>query len=87
MTSLAARLAASPWRRFWSWIAALLLVWVAGALAAGALAARLPAHPAVAAALAGWHDSIRDGALILLALAAVVPALAALVRAPGPDGA
>ena len=83
MTSLLSRLASSPWRRFWTWIAALVLVWVAGALAAGALVPRLAADSALAGMLAEWRDSTRDGALILLAFAAVVPAFAALVRAPG----
>ena len=85
MKSLRSRFASSPWRRFWGWTAVAVAVWVVGALAAGALAPRLPAGSAGAAALAGWRESIRDGALILLAFAAVVPAFAALVRGSGLD--
>ena len=83
MTTLAARLAASPWRRFWTWIAAALAVWLVAALAAALALPRLPAGSAPTAALAELRDSTRDGALILLALAVVVPAAVGLYRDSG----
>jgi hypothetical protein len=70
---------ASPRRRFFVAVAAVLAAWLlGGGVAAPLLLPSLGADGVTARLLEGWRASLRDGALILLVLAAAAPSFAAL---------